>query len=181
MATGIDDIEQQVKGGRNFDNPPLERWHPPLSGDIPIVIEADGTWYHDGGRIERDALVRLFASILRREEDGEYYLVTPVEKWRIEVVSHPLVVTDVEARGEGEQARLWATLNTGRQVPVDAGHPLFLDHELEGIAALRLPHGLSALLTRAAWYRLVDMAEEEQGRPVVKSGDLVFELAAGNK
>ena len=73
MATGIDDIERQVKGARDFDNPPLERWHPPLSGDIPIFIKADGSWYHDGGRIERDAIVRLFASILRKNG---------VSKWR---------------------------------------------------------------------------------------------------
>ena len=86
------------------------------------------------------------------------------------------MVTDIEARGAAAQARLWATLNTGREVYIDADHPLFLDADRAGVAALRLPHGLSALLSRAAWYRLVDMAHEREGRAVVQSGDQVFDL-----
>ena len=78
-------IAAQLETSRNYDSPPLHLWHPPLSGDIPIHINAQGDWYHDGSKIAREALVRLFANILRRERDGEYYLVTPTEKWRIEV------------------------------------------------------------------------------------------------
>ena len=89
MADALEELEKQVKR-RNFDSPPLHLWHPALSGDIPIRIAADGRWYHDGTVIRRESLVRLFASILRREEDGHYYLVTPAEKWRISVELHPL-------------------------------------------------------------------------------------------
>lgn len=176
MDRTLGDIEKQVGGGRDFDTPPLEKWHPPLSGDIPIVIASDGTWYHDGGKIEREALVRLFASILRREDDGEYYLVTPVEKWRIEVESHALLVTDIEAEQRDGGQLLVARLNTGRQVAIGPDNPLFLDAELDGVAALRLPHGLTAVLTRAAWYRLVDMAEEVDGTPLVRSAGEEFKL-----
>ncbi len=175
MDARLQSLEAEAGKRRDLDNPPLHLWHPPLSGDIPIVIAADGSWYHDGGMIKRHALVRLFASILRREEDGEYYLVTPSEKWRISVERHALMVTDFElSAAEPPQLRL--TLNTGRQVTVDEEHPLYLDPEMEGIAAIRLDHGLSALFTRAAWYRLVDGAEQIDGVPSVSSGGKVYPL-----
>jgi len=178
MDKQLTGIEEQVGMRRNFDTPPLHLWQPPLSGDIPIRISADGTWYHDGGRIQREALVRLFASILRREEDGEYYLVTPVEKWRIQVELHPLMVTDVEILVEEGEQVLQATLNTDKTIAIDAEHPLFLEPALGDIAAMELPHGLTALFTRAAWYRLVEMSQEHNGVPCVKSAGSQFMLAA---
>ena len=178
MEQQIHSITEQVGKVRNYDSPPLHLWHPPLSGDIPIRITADGTWYHDDGKIERESLVKLFASILRREDDGEYYLVTPAEKWRIEVELHPLMVTDIERQEAGGEQILQATLNIGKQVVVGEEHPLFLEPAVGDIAALKLSHGLTALFTRSAWYRLVDMAELEDGSTVVKSGGYVIGLAA---
>jgi hypothetical protein len=172
---GLKSLEQQAAKRRDLDNPPLHLWDPPLSGDIPIWITADGKWYHDGGEIKRHALVRLFARILRREEDGEYYLVTPGEKWRIQVERHALIVTDFDFTDESP-ARLKVTLNTGQQVGVDAEHPLFLDPENGETAAVGLDHGLSALFTRAAWYRLVEVAEEVDGVPAISSGGEVYPL-----
>lgn len=173
----LEGIEKQL-GKRNFDSPPLHLWHPPLSGDIPIRIAADGRWYHEGTPIARQSLVRLFASILRREEDGEYYLVTPAEKWRIEVELHPLTVVDIAAlEGEGV-TRLQATLNTGKTVTIGHEYPLFLEAAAGDIPALRLEHGLAALLARPVWYRLVDMAAEEEGIPTIRSGDYRFALIA---
>ena len=156
MADELDAIARQLDGGRNFDSPPLHLWHPDLSGDIPIVIRRDGSWYHDGDPIVRESLRNLFASILRREDDGEYYLLTPVEKWRIEVEAHALLVTDVESV-DGE---LRLTLNTGRELAVDEEHPLFLDPALDNVAAVKLWHGLTALFSRNAWYRLVELADD---------------------
>lgn len=170
MTMDLDDIETQLGGGRNFDSPPLHLWHPELSGDIPIVIAADGTWYHDGDPIVRESLFRLFASILRREDDGEYYLVTPVEKWRLEVELHPLLVTDVAAEGEA----LLLTLNTGKQVQVSDEHPLFLEGRRENVAGVELWHGLTALFSRSAWYRLVELADADG---LLQSGDYRFSLA----
>jgi hypothetical protein len=175
MDDPLEAIEKQVGSKRNFDSPPLHLWHPDLSGDIPIVIKSDGSWFHDGGRIKRDSLVRLFASILRREEDGDYYLVTPGEKWRIQVELHALVVTDIDREGE----LLSATLNTGKKVLLDKTHSLFLEPALGNVAALVLDHGLSAVFSRAAWLRLVDMAEEVEGRPIIRSGDYSFSLDEG--
>jgi hypothetical protein len=116
--------------------------------------------------------MRLFASILRREEDGEYYLVTPAEKWRIAVELHPLLVTDVENTVECGEPVLLATLNTGKSVTIDTDHPLFLEPLVGDIAVLQLDHGLTALFSRAAWYRLVAMAEDAQ----VHSSGEVFSL-----
>jgi hypothetical protein len=175
MADALEGIEKQV-GRRNFESPPLHLWHPALSGDIPIRIAADGAWYHEGTVIQRDSLVRLFASILRREADGEYYLVTPAEKWRIEVELHPLIVTDITAAEGATGAVLQATLNTGRVVQVDSQHPLFLEPAVGNIPVLTLEHGLSALFSRAAWYRLAAMAQDRDGAPTLVSGDYRFRL-----
>jgi hypothetical protein len=165
------------KAGRDFDSPPLHLWHPPLSGDIDIQIDREGKWTHDGAPIERESIVRLFASLLRREEDGEYYLVTPGEKWRISVDVLPLIVTDVEQVQEApDKAFMQLTLNTGKKVSVDSEHSLYLEQAMDNIAAVTLPHGLAALFSRNAWYRLVDMAQIEEGRACVHSSREVFYL-----
>jgi len=156
MDKSLDGIEKQLGGARNFDSPPLHLWSPDFSGDIPIVIASDGTWFHEGDPILRESLVRLFASILRREEDGEYYLVTPAEKWRLQVELHPLVVTDVEMQGD----LLCLTLNTGKQLHAGEDHPLFLEPRLDNVAGVHLWHGLTAIFSRNAWYRLVELADE---------------------
>ncbi|MCB1699842.1 MAG: DUF1285 domain-containing protein [Halioglobus sp.] len=175
MADSLEGIEKQIKR-RSFDAPPIHLWHPALSGDIDIRIAADGAWYHEGTVIQRDSLVRLFASILRREEDGEYYLVTPAEKWRIKVDLHPLIVTEVNEVTQAGSPGLQATLNTGRTLLIDAGHPLFLEPVVGDIPVLQLDHGLTALFSRPAWYRLADRAQELEGVPVITSGDYTFEL-----
>jgi uncharacterized protein len=176
METPIESLAAQVKAHRNFDAPPLHRWHPPLNGDIPIRIDAQGAWYHLGDKIQRDSLVRLFASILRREEDGEYYLVTPSEKWRIEVELHPLLVIDIDVLVVSGEQVLEATLNTGRRIVVSDKHPLFLDAAVGDIAVIRLAYGLTAICTRSAWYRLVDLAELRDDRPTLRSGTYEFGL-----
>lgn len=174
MSHALDQLEQTARPSRNFQDPPLEKWHPAPSGDIDIEIDREGRWMHEGMPIRRDAIVRLFASILRREADGHYYLVTPAEKWRIRVQRHPLMIIDCEREGED----LWVTLNTGRRWRVDAGRPLFIDQHSEAVAAIALPHGLSALCTRPAWLRLVELAEEREGVPGVSSAGEWFPLLA---
>ena len=176
MDDKLEKVEKAARKGRNFDRPPLHLWHPPQSGDIAIHIAADGTWFHEGDPIRRASLVALFASILRREEDGEYYLVTPAEKWRIDVDLHPLVVNDVEPVEEGGTSVLRAALNTGKHIDIGREHPLFLEPAVGNIAAVRLWHGLTALFSRPAWYRLVEMAQEREGVLSVVSGDCIFPL-----
>jgi len=173
MNDALDSLESQIGKTRDYESPPLHLWHPPLSGDIAIRIASDGTWFHEGSVIKRDALVRLFASILRREDDGDYYLVSPYEKWRIQVESHPLVVTDFDWSEEGGQRVLVASLNTDTQWTVSTEHPLHFD-ETVGAVTISISHGLTALSNRAAWYRLIEMADVQEDYAVLRSGD--FEL-----
>jgi hypothetical protein len=153
-------LSDQLEAGKDASNPPIHLWHPPLSGDIDIKILAAGGWLHEGGEIKRPALVKLFASILRREDDGDYYLVTPVEKWRIQVEFLPLVIIDFDLQqSPDEEQTLVVRTNTDRQYTVDAEHPLFLP-EGSAIPAVQLDHGLAAGFNRAAWYRLAELCEE---------------------
>jgi hypothetical protein len=172
LSDRLEQLSEQLEAGKDVSNPPLHLWHPPLSGDIDIQIRADGSWLHEGGEIKRQPLVNLFASILRREEDGDYYLVTPVEKWRIRVECLPLVIIDFEVEQAGTaQQVLTARTNTDRHYTIDAEHPLYLP-EGSAVPAVRLDHGLAAGFNRAAWYRLAELCEEtDQGFVVLSSGE----------
>lgn len=172
--------EQVAQPGR----PPLHRWHPPLSGDMDLVIRADGQWIHEGEPIMREALVRLFASILRREDDGDYYLVTPVEKWRIRVEEAPLLAVLVERHADDAGPDLTFTLNTGETVVADKDHSLNMAARPGGDEApfLSLDHGLSARVCRAPYHDLVAWAEPRTigGREVlgIRSRGEFFVLGA---
>jgi hypothetical protein len=166
-------LEQLVPGKR----PPLESWHPPLSGDIDIVIASDGRWYHQGGLIERFELVKLFASILRYEAEIGFVLVTPVEKWRIQVEDAPFIAVALSRRQRQRQQLLVFATNVGEEVCVDSGHPLVL----LGDANQKKPYitvrnGLMAKLSRPVYYQLVEWAEEFEGRQGVWSSGEFYPL-----
>lgn len=158
--------------------PGLAQWQPPLSGDIDIRIDRFGEWYHNGTRFERHALVQLFASILRREADGHYYLVTPGEKWRIRVDDAALLVIDVDRVNRGGDTVIDCLLNTGARVPLDALHPLTVEHSVteEPRPYLQLDHGLTARLQRAVYYRLVEWGEADAEEWIIHSGGVRFVL-----
>ena len=140
--------------------PPIENWHPAYCGEMDMEIRADGSWWHEGTAIRRHEFVRLFASILKRESDGEYYLVTPAEKVRIRVQLHPLMVVDAEYSEGPSGPTLMLSLNTGGCIPLDAEHPLALEPAAGNAAYVTLGNGLTALFSRAAWYRLVELADD---------------------
>jgi len=152
---------------------PLEKWNPSYCGEVDMAIAADGTWYHEGLPIRRKELWQLFAGILRREADGEYYLITPVEKCRVGVALHPLIITDFELHSEQGKTVIRASLNAGGQFPVSARYPLSPEPKASGAAYIALTHGLTALCSRAAWYRLVAMANEDH---CVSSDGVSFSL-----
>ena len=151
---------------------PLDAWNPDYCGDVDMRISADGTWYHEGVPIKRAELWQLFAGILRREADGEFYLVTPVEKCRVEVELHPLIITDVSPAQTDEGVQLIAMLNAGGSFPISAEYPLKPEQKAGGAAYIDLPNGLTALCSRPAWYRLVDMADDAHS--VVSQGTRFF-------
>ena len=151
---------------------PLDAWNPDYCGEVDMAIAADGTWFHEGVPIKRAELWQLFAGILRKESDGEFYLVTPVEKCRVDVALHPLIITDFSMLNGDEGPQLTATLNAGGSFPVSADHPLKPESRAGGAAYIELPHGLTALCSRPAWYRLVDMADEAHS--IVSHGSRFF-------
>jgi hypothetical protein len=159
------------------DTDMVASWMPALSGTIDITILANGTWQHAGQPIHREGLVRLFASLLRREQDGHYYLVTPVEKWRITVERHPLQVVDCECVGRNGSGVWEVLLNTGGRCPLGGAHRL---HPPEGDSEpfVDLPNGLTGQVTRPAWYRLIDTAVIEDDRAYIVSAGEVIELGA---
>lgn len=173
-ATGSDSLRQlaaavgvpadattvQIDSVTGRGMPPIERWNPPFCGDIDMEIRGDGSWWHEGSVIKRQELVQLFASILMRAEDGHYYLVTPVEKVRIRVALHPLLVVDAEPVLGSSPETLMLTLNTGGQIPLDGCRPLATEPRAADAAYISLSRGLTALFSRPAWYRLVERVDE---------------------
>ncbi len=172
MKDSLDSIQQQL--GEPGSHPALDQWQPDLSGDIDIVIDRRGDWYHEGGKIERDELVKLFLSILRREDDGEFYLVTPVEKWRIQVEDAPLLVTDVDvtAPATAEQSVSITLSNGGKQtLSKDMALRITIDKTTgEPAPYIDLPHGLFAKFTRSMFYHLINDAELRGNEMGISSG-----------
>lgn len=149
--------------------PPVHQWNPPFCGDIPMQIKANGQWFYQGTPIARLPLVKLFSSVLRRDDDEAYYLVTPVERVRITVDDAPFFAGQMERIEENGVAYLRFTTLTGDVVVADAEHPLRVDYDAAGEPRpyVRVRDRLDALIGRNVFYELVTMAElrEIEGRP----------------
>jgi hypothetical protein len=146
--------------------PPVERWNPSHCGDSAMRIARDGTWYHEGSPIGRPAMVRLFSTILRREPDGSFVLVTPVEKLAIEVEDAPFVAVELKSEGEGEGRSLAFRLNTGDMVVAGPDHPILLKASEDGPHPyIEVRAGLEALVARSVYYELAELALAEGARP----------------
>ena len=106
------------------DGPPVEDWDPAFTDDLDLVIARDGRWFYQGREMERQALRKLFASIMRREADGDYYLLTPVEKYRIQVEDAPFIAHSMQVEGEGDAQTIWFTTNMDDVFALGDAHPL---------------------------------------------------------
>jgi uncharacterized protein len=162
--------------------PPVHLWNPPFCGDLDMRIAGDGTWFYLGTPIGRPALVRLFSTILKRE-DGKHFLVTPVEKVGIRVDDAPFLAVEMQ-KDEGERGRLLRfRTNVDDWVPCDAGHRLRFEAAGDGglTPYLHVRADLWAKVTRALYYDLVDMGEERvvDGQPMfgIESGGEFFAMA----
>ena len=155
--------------------PPVEKWNPTHCGDSEMRIARDGTWSHQGSPIGRPAMVRLFSTILRREPDGGFVLVTPAEKLDIEVEDAPFLAVEVRSEGEGEQRSLAFRLNTGDLVVAGPEHRLRFEAGPHPYVEVR--RGLDALVARPVYYELAEIALAEGAEPPgVWSGGLFFPL-----
>ena len=162
--------------------PPVHLWNPDHCGDIDMRIKRDGSWWHEGDRITRDRLVRLFSSILRKDDDG-IYLVTPYEKIVVHVEDAPFVAVRIDRVGEGEAQTLVATTNVGDVFTIDAGHPIRMAVDAktqEPAPYVEVRDGLEARIARAPFYELVEWAEPvDDGRALaVRSAGEMFRLGS---
>jgi hypothetical protein len=139
--------------------PPVESWNPEHCGDSDMRIARDGTWYHQGSPIGRAPMVRLFSTILRRDPDGRFVLVTPVEKLDIEVEDAPFTAVEMKIEGEGETMKLAFRLNTGDLVAAGPDNALRFEQTEDGSRPyLHVRGGLEALIARPVYYELAGIA-----------------------
>ena len=153
----------------------------PTPQEFDIRIAADGRWYHEGGLIGRPSLVKLFSTVLRREADGSYWLVTPVEQGRIEVEDAPFIITALAVSGADEAQQLTFRTNVDDEVHLGPGNPLAMRTPPQGGEDLRpyimVRDGLEALVARPVFYELAEMSQPgPEGLLGVWSGGAFFAL-----
>jgi uncharacterized protein len=159
---------------------PVDAWNPTHCGEAGLEILRDGTWRHEGTRMTREALVRLFASILRKDADGETYLVTPVEKIKVRVEDAPFLAIRVDRAGGGREQSLVFTTNVGDMVTAGREHPLRVSFNATGEPRpyVLVRGRLEARVLRAPFFELADWSVAHQGRLGVWSGGAFFPIDA---
>jgi len=178
-----DPMQSLLKAAREAGSglPPVERWHPEYCGEMDLVIKRDGSWWHDGVRITRERLIRLFATILRKDDDGVHYLVTPVEKIGIKVEVAPFLAVRVDAVGEGRNQSLVFRTNMDELTEAGPQHPISVTVDEatgEPTPLIHVRGNLQALMTRPVFYELAALAEECEGVTGVWSGGEFYALGA---
>jgi hypothetical protein len=175
-SSGLDTLAGAAKKAGQKGPPPLHLWNPPFCGDLDMRIAADGTWFYMKTPIGRPALVKLFASVLKREGE-KYFLVTPVEKVGITVDDAPFMAVEMKAEGEGGARTLSFRTNVDEWVTAGKDHALRFEPEPEtgGLKPyLHVRRDLWALVTRALFYDLVEVGEERD-----VDGRRMFGVASG--
>ena len=160
---GLDEIGGKKAAGL----PPVHAWEPDNCRDIDMRIDRDGTWLYMGSPIGRKRMVRLFSTILRRDGDDRYYLVTPVEKCAIAVEDVPFVATGISVDGEGCKQVLTFSTNVGDLTTVDRDHPMrFAPAGMPGVLVpyVLVRDRLEARINRAVFYDLMELAMQVGGR-----------------
>lgn len=153
--------------------PPVSTWSPRETGESDMRIAADGSWWHEGSRIARAAMVRAFASLLIRDEGGRHWLVTPQQKLAIEVEDAAFVAIDCVER----EGLLAFRLNTDDIVLAGPDHPLISRGSTDAPAVyLAVRDGCEARLDRSTWLQLAEIALAQGDGSAVASGDTVFAL-----
>lgn len=159
--------------------PPVHLWDPPFCGDLDMRIARDGTWFYEGTPIGRPAMVRLFASILKREGDA-YFLVTPVEKVGIRVEDAPFIAVDYTIEAPGPAQVLRFETNLGDRVEAGPDNPIRVETGADGEPApyVHVRRGLEARIDRKSFYRLVEAGEVEGEAFGIRSGGAFFRIGA---
>jgi hypothetical protein len=181
FARGLAELQAAAAAGKPL--PPVERWNPQNCGRIDLCIARDGTWRYLGTPIARPALVRLFSTILRREPDGTFCLVTPAERAEIVVEDAPFLAVSVKALGQGPETTLTFLTNVGDSVSAGPANRIRVEEDErtgEPRPYVLVRRGLEARIARAVFYDLVERAEPRdcggRARLGVWSGGVFHEL-----
>ncbi|WP_448213996.1 DUF1285 domain-containing protein [Colwellia sp. MEBiC06753] len=159
-------LDQHISGEEK-KLPPVELWNPDYCGEIDLIIKTNGDWFYMGTPFKRLSLVKLFASVLKKEAD-EYFLVTPVEKVKIQVEDAPFLITRWQWQNDQPHANLMVATNLGDEFILGEDHPLRVDKE--GNIYLTVRRNLEAKVHRNVYYQWVEQAkqqESEQGTALV--------------
>lgn len=179
-------LEKLIKEIKKAEDsmPPVHLWEPDNCGEIDIQIKSNGQWFHEGELIKRQELVNLFSKVLRLDDDGHYYLVTPVEKMKIQVDDVPLLTVKAECINQGKDQKVCLTTDTDYQYMVDADHAVYVQFD-EQTGDPRpysiVRQNLKSLLSRTVYMSLVEWGVEsdvEKGKFGFWSCGQFFELGS---
>ena len=165
MTPDADSLVASITAAKTRGLPPVHLWNPPVCGDLDMRIARDGTWFYQGTPIGRPGLVKLFSSILKRE-DGKYFLVTPVEKVGITVDDAPFVAIDFEVKGEGHDQALTFVTHVDDVAVAGPEHPIRVERDAETgepSPYILVRADLEALIARKSFYRLVALGTHHDG------------------
>ncbi|WP_339769252.1 DUF1285 domain-containing protein [uncultured Pseudosulfitobacter sp.] len=165
VTPNADSLVASIKAAKTRGLPPVDKWDPAFCGDLDMQIKRDGTWFYQGTPIGRPGLVKLFASILKREGD-DYFLVTPVEKVGITVEDAPFLAIDFEAEGEGTDQVLTFVTKTDDVTVAGPDAPIRVERDAETgepSPYVLVRRNLEALIDRKSFYRLVDIGAHHEG------------------
>jgi uncharacterized protein len=160
--------------------PPVHEWNPAQSGDSEMIIMSDGRWFHQGGEIKRPAMIRAFSSLLRRDGDGGYFLVTPAEKLSIIIEDAPFIAVELRHEGSGKSRNIAMRLNTDDLVILGANHRMEMrKQEGQDVPYIHVRDNLWAKVARPVYYELAELAlADDNEHPVIWSNGTAFPLEA---
>ena len=176
VTPNAEGLVASIHAAKSSGLPPVHLWNPPFCGDIDMRIARDGTWFYEGTPIGRPALVKLFSSILKRE-DGKYFLVTPVEKVGITVDDAPFLAVDFDVT-EPDQT-LTFTTKTEDTAKAGLDHPIRVERNAESgepAPYILIRDNLWALIDRKSFYRMVDLGEEQGDWFGIRSAGAFFPI-----
>ena len=175
----LQEILKAIKGKKL---PPVHLWNPDFCGDMDMRIARDGAWYYMGTPIGRLAMVKLFSTVLRHDQDGKYYLVTPVEKLGIKVDDAPFVAVEMVQNGQGREQTLSFRTNVDDWVIADHDHPIRVETDpktQQPSPYILVRDNLEALIGRAVFYELVDLAQQQDDGAEGADGAVLGVWSAG--
>ena len=178
---GIETVYGFSKSGKK-GLPPVDKWNPPFCGDIDLKILRDGRWMYMGTEIKRPAMVRLFSTILRLDPDGEYYLVTPVEKVRIQVEDTPFLIVSMDKLKKENKTSLIFYTSLQDEIVLTKKNPISIEvnDKNEPSPYLLVRNNLRGLISRSVYYELIEYAQErtieDKNFLTIESNNEIFKM-----